>query len=227
LFDEPLARPDVTLLFLLLAVGTGGIVVGAVCAWRSQSSARRLARTGSGNLVVADSVQRFAFTAGLLRPRVVVSRGVLEQAPAGWRSVILAHEHAHRRGRHPLLVFAAEALARGVPLLPLRWAADQLRLTIEAVADEHATRAVRDRGLVAEAIGGLALAPAGGNVDFEGNEIRRVRRLLAAPSSVHPIVGAALVVTTFALIGFAGAHAAHCGDASVRSLQVTQCRSPR
>ncbi|MGH2603260.1 MAG: hypothetical protein ACRDJ9_28240, partial [Dehalococcoidia bacterium] len=119
-----------------------------------------------------------------------------------------------------------ETLARGLPLLPLRWAADQLRLSLEAVADEHAARAVRDRALVAEAIGGLALVPVGGTVGFEGNEVRRVRRLLTAPRPVRPMVGAALVVVTLTLIGFAGAHAAHCGDASVRSLQTTQCRFP-
>ncbi len=79
---------------------------------------------------------------------------------------------------------------------------------------------------MAEAIGDLALAPVGGPVGFEGNEVIRVRRLLAAPPPVRPIVGAALVVAAFSLIGFAGAHAAHCGDASVSSLQTTQCRSP-
>ncbi len=224
LLDEPFARIDVTLSLLLLGLGTGGVVVGAVRAWRSQASARRLARTGEGKLVVAESAQRFAFTAGLLRPRVVVSRGLLDQTPFEWRSVILAHEHAHRRGRHPLFVFVAETLARGLPLLPLRWAADLLRLSLEAVADEQATRTVGDRALVAEAIGGLALAPAGGPVGFEGNEVRRVRRLLAAPPAVRPMVGAAIVMATLALIGFAGAHAAHCGDLSVQSLQTTQCR---
>lgn len=226
LLDKPLARPDLTLSLLLLGLGTVGIAVGAVRAWRSQASARRLARTGEGRLVVAESGQRFAFTAGLLRPRVVVSRGLLDQTPSQWRPVILAHEHAHRRGRHPLFVFVAETLARGLPLLPLRWAADLLRLTLEAVADEQATRTIGDRALVAEAIGGLALAPAGGPVGFEGNEVRRVRRLLAAPPVVRPLVGAAIVMTTLALIGFAGAHAAHCGDASVQSLQTTQCRFP-
>lgn len=226
LLDEPLARPDVTLSLLLLGVGSVGIVAGTVAAWRSQTAAQRLARAGTGDLVVAESAKHFAFTAGLLRPRVVVSRGLLGNAPTEWRSVILAHEHAHRRGHHPLLVFVVEALARGLPLLPLRWAADLLRLALEAVADEHATRAVGDRALVAEAIGRLALAPAGGTVGFEGNEVRRVRRLLAAPPPVRPIVGAALLVATLTLIGFAGAHAAHCGDASVRSLQITQCRFP-
>ena len=186
-----------------------------------------MARTGPGKLVVSDSAQRFVFTAGLLRPRVVVSRGLLDFTPAEWQPVILAHEHAHRRGRHPLLLFVAEALAGGLPLLPLRWAADLLRLSLEAVADEHAVRAVCDRALVAEAVGGLALAPAGATVGFEGNEVRRVRRQLAAPPPVRPIVGAALVAATFVLIGFAGAHAAHCGDASVRSLQTTQCRFPQ
>jgi Zn-dependent protease with chaperone function len=226
LLDEPLAHLDVTLSLVLLGIGSAGVVIGVTRAWRSQASSWRMARTGSGDLVIADSARRFAFTAGLLRPRVVVSRALLEHTPAQWHSVVLAHEHAHRRGRHPLLMFVAEALARGLPLLPLRWAADQLRLSLEAVADEHATRAVGDRALVAEAIGSLALAPAGGTVGFEGDEVRRVRRLLATPPPVRPMVGTAIVLATLTLIGFAGAHAAHCGDASVRALQTTQCRAP-
>lgn len=226
LLDEPLARPDVMLSLLLLVLGAIGIVVGATRAWRSQASARLLARTGDGELVLAPSTERFAFTTGLLRPRVVVSQGLLDDTPPEWRRVVLSHEDAHRRGRHPLLVLAAETLARGIPLLPLKWAADFLRLSLEAVADEHAARAVGDQTLVAEAIAGVALAPAGSVVSFEGNEIRRVRRLLAAPSGPHSVAGAALVVAILALIGFAGAHAAHCGDASVRSLQITQCRFP-
>lgn len=227
LLDEPLARLDVTLSLLLLAAGLAGTTIGAVSAWRSQASSRRLTRSKGGVLVVADSTERFAFTAGLLRPRVVVSRGLLDHTPGEWRRVILAHEDAHRRGRHPLFVFVAETLARGLPLIPLRWASDLLRLSLEAVADEHAARAVNDRALVAETIGGLALSPAAGPVGFEGNEVRRVRRLLAAPPPLRPMVGAALVVTTLVLIGFAGAHAAHCGDLSVQSLQTTQCRLPQ
>lgn len=226
LLHEPLARVDVTLSLLLLVLGAIGIVVGATRAWRSQASARLLARTGNGQLVLAPSTERFAFTTGLLRPRIVVSQGLVDDTPPKWRRVVLAHEDAHRRGRHPLLVLTAETLARGIPLLPLRWAADLLRLSLEAVADEHAARAVGDQTLVAEAIAGAALAPAGTVVSFEGNEVLRVRRLLAAPSGPHSIAGAALVIAVLALIGFAGAHAAHCGDVSVRSFQVTQCRFP-
>ncbi len=226
LLDEPLARADVTLSLLLLVLGAIGIVVGVTRAWRSQASARLLACTGDGELVLAPSTERFAFTTGLLRPRIVVSQGLVDDTPPEWRRVVFAHEDAHRRGRHPLLVLTAEALARGIPLLPLRWAADLLRLSLEAAADDHAARAVGDHTLVAEAIAGVALAPAGTVVSFEGNEVLRVRRLLATPSGPHSIAGAALVIAVLALIGFAGAHAAHCGDASVRSLQVTQCRFP-
>lgn len=224
LLDEPLAHPDVTLSILLVAAGTAGIISGAVRTWRSQASSRRMARAGAGEFTVAESAEDFAFTAGLLRPRVVVSRGFLDHTPAEWRQVVLAHEEAHRRGRHPLLVLAAETLARGLPLLPLRWASDQLRLSLEAVADEAATQMMNDPALVAEAIGGVALSPAAGSVAFEGNEVARVRRLLGAPPALRPLVGAILIATTFVLIGFAGAHAAHCGDSSVRSLQITQCR---
>lgn len=226
LISHPFVRPHASLSLLLLGLVPVGISLGVVRAWRTQASARRLARTGTGEVIVAGSAHRFAFTAGLLWPRVVVSEGLLDCTPSGWKAVVLAHEQAHRRGRHPLLLFVAEALALGFPLLPLRWAADQLRASLEVLADEHATRTIGDRALVAEAIAGLALESTAGAVGFEGDEVRRVRRLLAGAHPMHPIVSTVLVAAIFTLIGLAAAHLGHCGDAVVGSLQVAQCPIP-
>lgn len=226
LVSQPLALPAVSLSLLMILAGVVGVAVGATRAWRSQASARRLTRISSGNgRVVVDCSDRFAFTAGLLKPRVVVSRGLLADTSVEWQSVVLAHEEAHRRGRHPLLVFAAETLAQGLPLLPLRWASDLLRLSLEAVADERASDAVSDKALVAEAISSAALSPAlAGSIGFEGHEVARVRRLLHAPAQIPTIVAAVMVVAALAAAGFAGAHALHCGDTALHSLGVTQCR---
>lgn len=224
LVDKPLANPGASLTLLLLALAPLGLAVGVIRAWRSQAASRKLAQTGTGPLVLAGSDQHFAFTAGLIRPRVVISRGLMNQMPSEWQPVVLAHEEAHRRGRHPLAIFLSEAVALGIPLLPFRWAADMVRASFESLADEHAARTLGNRTLVAEAIAGLALASVGATAGFEGNEVARVRRLLSDTRSTHPAIATALVMGIFGLIGFSGAHLAHCGDESVRELQVAQCQ---
>src|SRR2546421_1854352 len=167
---DPLARPQVTLALATVVAGVLGLGLGLLGAWRSQSASRRLAVAERGPLVtVASSADRFAFTAGLLFPRVVISEGLVRAAPEPWRRIVLAHEEAHRRGRHPLLLFAVESLARGLPLVPLRWGADAVRLALEFVADDHALAEVGTREDVAEANAGMALAPAVGTVSFEGH----------------------------------------------------------
>lgn len=71
-------------------------------------------------------------------------------------AAVLAHERAHLRGRHHLVIAAADALARTVPFLPVfRWAsAEQARL-LEMIADDDAATGA-DRLTVARALVHLA-----------------------------------------------------------------------
>ncbi|MGH2767691.1 MAG: M56 family metallopeptidase [Acidimicrobiales bacterium] len=221
---QPLAQPRIGLALAVLVAGFVGICLGCVRAWRSQASSRRLAVAGNSPLVTVASPEPFAFTAGFLSPRVVVSSGLLGSAPAPWQRVVLAHEEAHRRGRHPLLVFVVESLARGLPLAPLRWAANSFRLALEFVADEHVLAEVGDREAVAEAIAGMALAPVAG-VAFEGNEVRRCRRLLG-PSARRTarLAGRVLFALLLGVLTLSGGHALHCAEASLHALAAIQCR---
>ncbi|WP_031467492.1 M56 family metallopeptidase [Sciscionella sediminilitoris] len=90
-----------------------------------------------------------AYSLGGRNGTVVVTKGVAE-LPAPQRAAILAHEHAHLRARHHLLVLAAEACARAFPFLPLcRSAPPILRMLVELSADacaarEHGSGSVRD-----------------------------------------------------------------------------------
>lgn len=71
-------------------------------------------------------------------------------------AAVLAHERAHLRGRHHLVVVGADVLARTVPFLPVfRWARDEAARLLEMAADDDA--AVRaDRLTVAHALVRLA-----------------------------------------------------------------------
>ncbi|MEV5694782.1 M56 family metallopeptidase [Micromonospora globbae] len=71
---------------------------------------------------------------------VVLSTGV-EQLPPAQRAAVLSHEQAHLRGRHHLLVAAAEILAAAMPWVPItRQAPDAVRVLVELCADATAVR---------------------------------------------------------------------------------------
>lgn len=222
-FADPLARPDVSAALLLILLWPVGLVAGTVSAWRSQSSARALIQRRRGPLVEVPSREVFAFTAGFIRPRVVVSFALLHSVAPEWRRVILTHEDAHRRAHHPLVILPAEALARGLPIAPLRWAVRALRLALETSADERAAREVGSREAVAEAIAGVALASVARAVAFEGEEVLRVRRLLGAAPPLRAHLAAVLVAGVLALPFFAAGHSIHCGRVSVDHLRMAAC----
>ncbi|WP_392543938.1 M56 family metallopeptidase [Oryzobacter telluris] len=88
--------------------------------------------------------------------RVVLSQGVLDALPADQLAAVVAHEHAHLRGRHDLLLEFFSVVHEAVPG-PLRneSALTEVRLLIEALADRAAARR---SGEVATARALLALA---------------------------------------------------------------------
>jgi len=90
------------------------------------------------------------------RSRVVLTQGVLDALPPDQLAAVVAHEEAHLRGRHDLLLEFFTVLHRAVPE-PLRSAAalSEVRLLVEALADRAA---VRRSGEVATARALLTLA---------------------------------------------------------------------
>lgn len=96
-------------------------------------------------------------------------------------AAVLAHEHAHLRGRHHLAISAAAALVRAFPWLPaFAVARREITRLIELVADDHATRSSHRHSL-AEAMLTLATgaAPAGALAASDSDAVTRVRRLIA------------------------------------------------
>ncbi|GAA3857107.1 M56 family metallopeptidase [Amycolatopsis tucumanensis] len=76
------------------------------------------------------------------RPGVIVATdGLTRHLPAACAAAVLAHEHAHLRGRHHLLVGIADVLRRTVPFVALfRQAPAAIRDLVELSADEAAAR---------------------------------------------------------------------------------------
>ncbi|AWK76841.1 hypothetical protein CBI38_36195 (plasmid) [Rhodococcus oxybenzonivorans] len=72
-------------------------------------------------------------------PLVVVSTGLRSHLDPAAVAAVLAHEHAHIRGRHHLLVGFAESMAFALPWLPImRTSPALVRLLVEIEADASA-----------------------------------------------------------------------------------------
>jgi Zn-dependent protease with chaperone function len=115
-----------------------------------------LAKTGEQrrdlDITIVETTQPVCLAAGLLRPRVLLSRGLFDSLSAEERAVILAHERAHVRRRDAAVASFVRALA--VVHLPRAgsWLVHELEVAAEQVCDEEAAVAVTDRVAVAAAI---------------------------------------------------------------------------
>jgi len=149
-----------------------------------------------------------------LRPRVVVSRGVLAALDEGELRAVLDHELAHVTARHDLVVLPFVALGATFPRLPaVRCAQHQVALLVEVLADDRATRR-HDRRVLARALckvgagqapaGGLGIAgsggPGSGGPAVSGSAVLvRADRLLDPPAPL-PIPALAAVLVAVVLV---------------------------
>lgn len=148
--------------------------------------------SGLGAVVVLDHPVAVAYCVPGVRPRVVLSRAVLDLLDDAELAAVLAHEHAHARGRHDLVVQPFVAWQRTFPRLPpARTATRGVARLVEMLADDAAAHATDGRtvaaaltrlgsaraGVVPGTLGATAAPPEGQS----GEIVARVRRLLAPP----------------------------------------------
>ncbi|PSL00583.1 Zn-dependent protease with chaperone function [Murinocardiopsis flavida] len=157
---------------------------------------------------------------------IVVTRGAVEALSAREMRAVLAHELAHLRGRHHLLVAWTRLLDDAFPGVPLlRAAAREVPVLVEWAADDRAVRAV-GRGPLVHALGAMAGTRAESGaaaLAISGScAVQRVRRLVApssAPargSALAVLAGAALVLPPLltAAATLAGVVLSHCACAA-------------
>lgn len=130
-----------------------------------------------------------------LRPRVVVSRGVLAALDEEELRAVLDHELAHVAARHDLVVLPFVALGATFPRLsPVRHAREQVALLVEVLADDRAARR-HDGRVLARALQkvGAGQAPAGGLGAGGTGVLVRAERLLHPPPRLS-VAGLAAVL---------------------------------
>jgi len=141
------------------------------------------------------------------RSRIVVSVGALELLGRGELAAVLAHERAHLRERHDLVLLPFTALRRAFPKSATCTGAQRaVALLVEMLADDRALRGGPARELVSALVrfgtAGTCPAPAGALAVAEGSEgevAARVTRLLR-PAKPLPAVAVIAVCLAAALL---------------------------
>jgi Zn-dependent protease with chaperone function len=177
---------------LLLATSvvlrTAGCVAGELrsCRHDRRDHAELVAATGrpgdEPGVAIVDHLAPAIYCLPAGRHQVVISAGALAALTPGQLRAVLAHERAHLRHRHHLILALAAALARAFPQVPLlSQARPQLAVLAEMAADDAAARRHR-RDDLATALVVLARAGPGAQsatLAASGPEaIARLQRML-------------------------------------------------
>ncbi len=138
-----------------------------------------------------------------IRSRVVVSSGTVASLAADELAAVLAHERAHVRARHDLVLEAFTVLQRAFPaVVTSRHALDEVRLLVEVLADRAARRRHGARSLVAAfstlAATGSVAAPDGAVAASEVGLVARLDLLL--DERVHRLQATAVLAASVAVL---------------------------
>jgi Zn-dependent protease with chaperone function len=141
-----------------------------------------------------------------IRSQIVVSAGTLDLLAPAELAAVLAHERAHVRARHDLVLIPFTSLRRAFPRSQVITQAHRtVALLVEMMADD---RALRVRGLLARELAtallrfgtaGGGCAPAGALAVAEGELTARVNRLLAPPPPLSRAVQIGVVAAAVVL----------------------------
>jgi BlaR1 peptidase M56 len=215
----PYANAAAIALVTLAAIGAIVLVTACSAAARHLTAHRRflrhlrgLAPRPSGEVLVFDHDTPQAFCAGLVRPRIYLSRGALAALDDGALRAVIAHERHHCNRRDPLRLLLATVLSEALFFLPvMARLRDRFVSLLELAADEAAARDGRG-GAGALAAAMLAFEEASSPAGAIGIAPERVDYLAGRPPAWRlPRAALALGALTVAamLVGVwaAGQHA--------------------
>src|ERR1700750_752490 len=137
------------------------------------------------------------------RSRIVVSVGALELLGRGELAAVLAHERAHPRERHDLVLLPFTALRRAFPRSATCTGAQRaVALLVEMLADDHALAGGPARELVSALVrfgtAGTCPAPAGALAVAEGSAGEVAARFTRLLQPARPLPAAAVMAVCLA-----------------------------
>jgi Zn-dependent protease with chaperone function len=136
----------------------------------------------AGDFHLLPSSRAMAFSAGLLRPRTLLTSAVMSSLDADDLQVLLAHETAHARRRDALRLVVTEALLMSVPRRVRKLLLEDLSLACEEACDR-------------------AALPQAGCPERMAEVLIRVQRLgMTAPMGVPGAAGSQLSLRIHALL---------------------------
>lgn len=170
---------------VVLALGTHSLARRLRSTWRHRCSLRLTGESiqvGSTRCTILAERESLAFCAGLLRPRIYLSRGTVAQLSDRELEAVVAHEHHHLRSRDPLRLLVLQTLADALFFLPvLKVMVNRYAALLELSADQAAIDAVGSRQPIASALLRFADAPRG-SVAMAGIAAERVSQLHGDPN---------------------------------------------
>ena len=117
--------------------------------------------------------------------RIVLTTGAIGALDEGQLRAVLAHERAHLRGRHHLLVTLAGALSTAFPRVPaFRIAREQVGRLAELAADDAASGAAHRLAVAGALLNLGAVVPAAALGATGTADAARVRRLIDGPAAI-------------------------------------------
>ena len=186
----------------IVAAAVGVSTVARLC-WVLLAQLRSIRRQRSEQRLLLDLIAEPEPDGALLLPagvpvaycvpgdggRIVLTTAADQALSAEERVAVVAHERAHLRGRHDLVLLGANVAAAAAPWIPFfRHAQRSLARYVEMLADDAAAR-LSGRTLVAGALLGLGPTRTSGVLAASGTATaERVRRLLEDdPREVGPV----------------------------------------
>ncbi|THF72933.1 M56 family metallopeptidase [Cohnella fermenti] len=166
------------------------------------------------SLSILDHKDPVAMTIGLLRPRVVLSTGLIDALSETELHAVIAHEKFHLTRRHPLAIFLLSLIGIALWYIPIyRWFIRKYKVLIELMADRYAIHATGGAAPLSSAL--LVLLKRGqasasavvlGSASFADNAINlRLKQLIDPqfkPSLTPPLLPCAVSALAFAFIAF-------------------------
>ncbi|WP_052339911.1 M56 family metallopeptidase [Gorillibacterium massiliense] len=207
-----------------LMISLGAVIreIAASLRWRKlelrlgDEERKRLLCTEHGlspmDLTVIDHNEPVAMTIGVLRPRIVLSTGLISTLSSVELRAVIAHEKFHLMKKHPLAMLLLSLLALTFWYIPIyKWVMDKYKVLIELMADRHAVQTTGS----AAGLGGALLVlikrgqgtpSALGNVSFAGTALNlRLKQLMDPqfkPAFRPPVVASCISVVIFTFVVF-------------------------